>query len=182
MQKNFQLLLGWIVLAVLLSVVSYLKSHNLFAVGLLIAGSLSGVIIPVFLDILLPKIMKADTKINASMASDTLKEGMAVMKQGTIHSSGSVPTPLRSYPLLGAYVLSAFFIITSTGSYLGRGFVLGLGLSLVFDLWLSRRPIEYLKERWFSVFHANLSDKEFDYFVFGSLGIYGILVLLGILV
>lgn len=55
---------------------------------------------------------------------------------------------------------------------------MGLGLSLMLDLFLSRRPIEALKERWFSVFHANLSEKEFDYFVFGVIGVFGFLTLL----
>jgi hypothetical protein len=178
MQKNVTLFLSWILYTLILSFIWYFRLGVLITVSLAALGSFIGFILPVFLDVLLPKIIGGDMKYDRATAKEVLQEGASQVRAGNMVPDVAPKTPLRSYPLLAGYFLTALFVITSTGNFFGRGFVMGLGLSLMLDLFLSRRPVEMLKERWFSVFHANLSEKEFDYFVFGVIGVFGLLTLL----
>ncbi len=182
MQKNVVLFLGWILYALVLSFLWYFRFHDFLIVGFAALGSLIGFVLPVFLDILLPRIMAGNIKMDMSSAKEVLQAGASQVRAGNMVPTTAPKTPLRSYPLLAGYFLTAFFVITSTGNFFGRGFVVGLGLSLMMDLFLSRRPIESLKERWFSVFHANLTEQEFDYFVFACLGVFAVLTILAIVV
>ncbi len=178
MQKSAILFLTWVLYTLILALLWFFRSHSVVNVGVAVAGSLIGFLLPVLLDVLLPKIVSGSAKADTDFAKEVLQESAEQMRQGNIHSETAPVTPLRSYPLLFGYLLAAIFVISSTSSWFGRGFVLGLGLSLVLDLLLSRKPVEYLKARWFSVFHANLSEKEFDYFVWVSAGVFVILTIL----
>ncbi|MEP7166872.1 MAG: hypothetical protein ABI758_02760 [Candidatus Woesebacteria bacterium] len=182
MQKNVVLFLGWILYTLVLSLIWYFRLGVPLTVGIAALGSFVGFVLPVFLDVLLPKIMAGDVKINTSTAKDVLQQGASQVRQGNLVPTNAPQTPLRSYPLLAGYFLTAFFVITSTNNFFGRGFVMGLGLSLMMDLFLYRHPLELLKERWFSVFHANLTEPEFDYFVYGAIGVFGILTVLSAIV
>lgn len=182
MQKNVALFLGWVLYTLVLSLVWYFRFTDFLIVGLAALGSLIGFILPVFLDVLLPRMMAGGMKVDATLAKEVFREGASQVRAGNMVPTTAPKTPLRSYPLLAGYFMSAFFVITSTGNFFGRGFVMGLGLSLMLDLFLSRRPIEMLKERWFSVFHANLTEQEFDYFVYACLGVFAVLSILAILV
>jgi hypothetical protein len=104
------------------------------------------------------------------------------VREGNLQNAQAPRTPLRSYPLLLSYLAIALLIMSSSHDLFPRGFIVGLGFSLMADLVLSRRPIEHLKDRWFSVFRANLSEKEFDYFIAIMTGAYALLTVIAIFV
>jgi len=52
----------------------------------------------------------------------------------------------RSFFFLLAYVILAIFLITSSGSPLGIGLIMGIGLSLTFEMWQSRNFVEFFNE------------------------------------
>lgn len=180
MQKNTALIAGWIVFAAVLAVIWFLRLQSIPTVVFALLASLIGFVLPIFLDILLPKIMDGSAQTSTSFAKEVLQAGADQVKQGNIHQSDPPKTPLRSYPLLVAYIVASIFVITSTQNWFGRGFVMGLGFSLVGDIFFSRNPIT-LRERWFSVFRTNLSDGELRYFVWITIASFGVLTLLAAL-
>lgn len=181
MRKNSTLIVAWVLYVVILSVIWYLKLQNVLSVTLSIVGGFIGFVLPILLDVLLPKMMDGSAKVDTTFAKDILQASAYQLKQGNIHASNAPKTPLRSYPLLFAYFVAAVFVITSTQNWFGRGFVLGLGFSLVGDIYISRIPV-VLRERWFSVFRTNLSDLELRYFVWVVVGAFGLISLLAAVV
>lgn len=182
MRKNSLLFAGWIGLTAFMCLAWFLRSHPILQIGFSVVGSLIGFVLPVFLDILLPKFMTGHIDLNSSMAKDVLSQGVTQVREGHIQSDQAPKTPLRSYPLLLSYMAIALLIMSSSHDLFPRGFIVGLGFSLVADLVMSRRPIEHLKDRWFSVFHANLSDKEFDYFIAIMTGAYILITIVAVFV
>jgi hypothetical protein len=176
MQKNLGLVLSWVLYMLVLAIVWYLRLQSVMTVGIAGLGSLIGFLLPILLDVLLPKMMDGSATTSSAFAKDVLAQSAASLRAGNLHTASAPQTPLRSYPLLAAYMAAAFFVISSTQNWFGRGFVIGLGLSLVLDIFLSRNP-EILRERWFSVFRTNLSDRELSYFVWAVIAIFGLLTL-----
>lgn len=174
MQKNQKVLIAGILYIVLLSIVWYLRLQVIMTVALSLVGSIVGFLLPIVLDVLLPRMMDGSAKVDGTFAKDILHESADQLKQGNIHATNAPQTPLRSYPLLVAYFAAAIFVITSTQNWFGRGFVLGLGFSLVADIFFSRAP-GILRERWFSVFRTNLTDGELQYFVAIVIGAFALL-------
>lgn len=181
MRKNSTLIVAWILYSVALSALWYLRVQNVVSVGLAVAGSLVGFLLPIVLDVLLPKIIDGSAKADTTFAKDILTASANQLKQGNVHSLDVTQTPLRSYPLLLAYFAATIFIITSTQNWFGRGFVLGLGFSLISDIYISRAPVS-LRDRWFSVFKTNLSDVELRYFTWIIIAVFGVISLIAAVV
>lgn len=160
----------------------FIKDVQLFFLFSFITGSFLGFVIPIVLDVVLPMYMKGTATLSKETVQTVVEQTANQVKSGNVYDKNLMPTPLRSYPLLFGYFVMAVFIITSTSNWIGTGFVLGLGLYLALDLWFSKTPTDYLRKRWFSVFHTNLSDTELRYFVWGSIGGFGIITLLSVLV
>ncbi len=180
MQTKLLFFLTWAIYTGVLSLILFLRLQTLSGLLLQLAGSLIGLLLPLFIDVLLPRIQDGSAKPDITVAKDVLKQGTNTVLSGSIYHEGQEGSLLRSYPLLLGYFIAAFFVITSTQNWFGRGFVLGLGLFLVTDLYLSKNP-ETLRKRWFSVFHTRLNDTELKYFVFASIGTFGILTLFSVL-
>ncbi len=66
----------------------------------------------------------------------------------------------RSVFFLIAYVATAIFILTSTGSVLGMGVVLGIGLHYCFDLIRYSRNAELFRKHFFWQLKKGLADRE----------------------
>lgn len=145
-----------------------------------VIGSLVGFALPILLDVVLPHLISGSATPTKEFMGTVVQQSMTSVKQGNVYSASVPPTPLRSYPLLLGYAITALFVITSTQNYLGRGFVLGLGLSLVLDLWISKNPSSYLRQRWFSVFKTNLNDQELSFFVFGVVVIFSLFTIIAL--
>lgn len=182
MQKTAMFLLIGLLYTLLFSIATYLRSQTIIATGLTAAGLGLGFILPMFLDVLIPKLMDGSAKAERQFAQDMLKEGAANIVAGNVYTESQAGSPLRSYPLLFGYALAAIFVLTSTNNWFGRGVVLGLGFALVLDLVASRKPADYLRRRWFSVFHTRLTDQELQYFVWGCAGLFVILSVIGVFV
>lgn len=181
MRKNSILIVSWIAYIAILSVIWYLRFSTVLSVAFAVVGSAIGFLFPIVLDVLLPKIIDGSVKAETSFAKDVLQASADQLKQGNIHSTDAPETPLRSYPLLFAYFVAAIFVITSTQNWFGKGFVLGLGFSLVGDIFTSRVPMT-LRERWFSVFRTNLTDVELKYFVWVTVAAFGLISFLSAMV
>lgn len=176
--KNTYWFVGALVLYTLVfSLVTYMRVTSPVIVGLTVVGLLIGFILPLFLDALIPRLMDGSAKASPGFAKDVLSQGAANVAQGNVYIESQKGSPLRSYPLLFGYVLAAIFVISSTQNWLGRGVVLGLGLSLVLDIVISRNPT-VLRARWFSIFHTRLNDKELEYFVWTVVVGFGLLTFL----
>ncbi len=181
MNKTAYLICAWPAFTLILSLLWYLRLNDFVIIGLAALGSLVGFLLPVFLDVLLPYMMTGSAKMDKTFATQVIRESLTQVKTGNLHNEQVISTPLRSYPLLFAYMFAALFVITSTQNWFGRGFVLGLGFSLVADIFFARDPL-ILRPRWFSVFHTNLSDVQLKYFVYITIGGFGVLTLLAILI
>lgn len=181
MQKSSLLLVTWIVYTAVLSLIWFLRVGVAMTLLLAVIGSLIGFVLPILLDILLPKVMDGSAEANRSFATSVLKESAQQLQAGNLHAASAPRTPLRSYPLLLAYLGATVYVITSTQSWFGKGFVLGLGLSLVADLFFYRKNASLLRERWFSVFRTNLTDSELSLFVRISTVVFGILTVVAAL-
>lgn len=168
------LIITWFVYVAVLSFIWFVRFHNPLSIVIAVIGSLAGFVLPIMLDVLLPRIIDGSAKADTSFAKDVLRASAYELKQGNVHSINVPRTPLRSYPLLFAYFVAAIFVITSTQNWFGKGFVLGLGISLVGDIFISRAATT-LRERWFSVFRTNLTDLELGYFVWVVVGTFGLL-------
>ena len=66
------------------------------------------------------------------------------------------------------FLLFALFVVTSTGSLLGRGIVLGFLLNLVVDQGLDLQKTHAL-ENWFRQLKLNLSREQASFYVLGNL-------------
>lgn len=149
-------------------------------IGLFVIGGLVGFLLSMVFDELVPRMVEGKANVNAEFAKQVLQSSAREIRQGNVYKSNVYGSPLRSYPLLVAYILAALLVITSSTNFFGKGVVLGIGLCLVLDLFLSRTPASYLRQRWFSVFRTNLSDRELQYFVWGVVGVFGVLTLLSV--
>ena len=74
---------------------------------------------------------------------------------------------LRSVLFLTAWVVLAFFAVTSTSSFLGKGVVMGLGLHLLLENWqLQIRNPQVLNSRLFWQIKRVISMKEQKYYLY----------------
>mgnify|MGYP001610484004 CR=1 FL=1 len=84
---------------------------------------------------------------------------------------------MRSVLFLATWVFLAIFTWTSVGNPFGRGFMLGLGLHLAFDLGWDYFKKERDVRLWFWQIKRPFSDREIRNVVWGFLAITGFLVL-----
>ena len=86
---------------------------------------------------------------------------------------------LRSVLFLTAWVVIAFFAVTSTSSFLGKGVVMGLGLHLLLENWqLQIRDPQVLNSRLFWQIKRAVSMKEQTYYLYLFSFLFAILTVL----
>ena len=85
---------------------------------------------------------------------------------------------VRSIFFLAAWVPMTLFVITSTGSMLGTGLVMGIGLHLLYDSFVDFKNMERLKWWLFWSVKRKVSDNEAKAVVWIFAGVFGLLSLL----
>ena|SRR5258708_7431599 len=144
------------------------------------------IIIGTFLGMLLPKAMTIGADlflVSHSKDQESLVSRFSVVARKdamSLFPTTKVGQLLYSWPFLFAFGVTALYIVTSTSGWFGKSLVLGMGLALVSDLFVSNRDKLVLKTRWFSAFHAKLSNTELDIFVYGSLAGFILLSILSL--
>mgnify|MGYP000919113805 CR=1 FL=1 len=97
--------------------------------------------------------------------------------QETEHQEGAKDIYLatRSTLFLLTLIPLAFFVVSSTGSAIGSGFVLGLILNLVSEMWLLRDSPEQFSIRFLSQLKKKLSPIQIKFVIWGSIVFFVIL-------
>lgn len=181
MKQTLRFLLPWILFTLIITIVFFFKTSQISVTAMILAGLIVGFIVPFFIDAILPKISGKKLEVDASLAKDVLSQGASELVAGHFYSESQSGSLLRSYPLLGGYWVAAILVITSSTSFFGKGFILGLGLFLMIDLYLSREPAD-LKRRWFSTFKTGFTDQELNYFVWGNIAVFAVFSLLTLVI
>lgn len=87
----------------------------------------------------------------------------------------------RSTLFLIVYVLMTIFVLTSTGSVVGTGIMLGMGLHYTYDFWrYSRSPEKFAKQYLWQVKRA-VTDREIRGFVLAWSAFFAVLTLIVLL-
>lgn len=84
----------------------------------------------------------------------------------------------RSVFFLVAYAATALFVITSTGSVIGTGIILGVGLHYCFDFWQYRKNLESLHQHFLWQFRRKLAEREVTSFFLAMCAFFVLLSLL----
>lgn len=74
----------------------------------------------------------------------------------------------RSTLFLLALIPLGLFVITSTGSALGGGLMMGLLLGLIFEMWEYRRLPQIFKHRFLSQLKTDVSSSDISWIVYGA--------------
>ncbi|HSW89605.1 MAG TPA: hypothetical protein VLH19_01905 [Patescibacteria group bacterium] len=172
----------WILFTVVSTLLIFLRRSDLISAGLFALGVGIGFICSVLIDVLFPSSNGQIPAVSKEQVRQVISQTVSEVKTVGTYKQVQARNPLRSYPALAAYFVAAFFVISSTSSFLGRGVVLGLGLSLVTDLYISKTSLAGLRSRWFSLFPVNLSDSELVIFVWLVCGVFSVLSLIAVLV
>lgn len=165
----------------IITIVFFFKTSQILSTVLILAGLIVGFIVPFFIDAISPKISGKKLEVDAALAKDVISQGSSELMAGHFYSESQSGSLLRSYPLLAGYWVAAILVITSSTSLFGKGFILGLGLFLMIDLFLSKEPAT-LKRRWFSTFKTGFTDQELSYFVWGNIAVFAVFSLLTLLI
>ena len=88
---------------------------------------------------------------------------------------------VKSVFFMAAWIPAALFVMTSTASMLAMGFVMGIGLHLLYDVWKDRNNIEKLKEWLFWPVKREVSDKEVKVVV-GLFGVFFGILSIGLVI
>lgn len=159
-----------------LAVLSGIVMRGIIPVLLWGVGGAVGIVLPRAMDIGLLLFGKEQTGNAKQIVSDFKQEFLKKQDTATV-----VPkSPLRSYPFLFGYAIASLYVLTSTKPVFGKALLLGVGLSLITDLLLHRKPKGELRSRWFRLFPTNLTDQELDIFVIVCVIGFGLISLLGI--
>lgn len=176
MQLKARLFILWFLYAALLIWGTGALPTNLPKAVLIAMGSLFGMV--------LPKLVSAAAEVYLvpQPGRSTFSRFFELFWQEThtLMPSTKVGQLLYSYPFLFAFGIVALYVVTSTDSWFGRALVLGMGLRLVADLFVSNRDKQILKQRWFTAFATRLSDAELDVFVYGSLALFILLTIISL--
>lgn len=86
----------------------------------------------------------------------------------------------RSILFIIAYFGLALFIVTSTGSAIGMGLILGIGLVLAFELWNSRTYVEFFNQ-YFIQSNRNWKQTEITNFIRFFLAFYVVICILSVI-
>ncbi|MBP9700648.1 hypothetical protein KBD71_05205 [Candidatus Woesebacteria bacterium] len=181
MKHTLRFLLPWILFTLVITIVFFFKTSQIITTVMILAGLIIGFILPLFIDAIIPKISGKKLEVDATLAKDVLTQGTSELVAGHFYSESQSGSLLRSYPLLGGFWVAAILVITSSTSMFGKGFILGLGLFLMIDLFLSREPAT-LKQRWFSTFKTGFTDQELHFFVWGNIAVFAVFSLLTLLI
>lgn len=84
----------------------------------------------------------------------------------------------RSTLFLIALVPLGLFVVTSTGSALGGGLMMGIILGLMLELWEYRRLPQAFKQRFLSQLDAEISGGDINWVVYGATAFFLFLNLL----
>lgn len=177
MQLKARLFLLWIVYAALLVWGAGALPANFSKMGLILLGSLLGM--------LLPKLVSVAAEMYLVPAPGKVSPVSRFFHLVWQDSYSLMPTTkmgqlIYSYPFLFAFAVVSLYVVTSSESWFGRALVLGMGLRLIADLFVSNRDKGVLKQRWFTAFATKLSDAELDVFVYGSLAGFILLTILSL--
>jgi len=138
-----------------------------------------------FLGMLLPKALTIGADLFLEHPQDTepfFQRFLTVARKDAVSlfPTTKVGQLLYSWPFLFAFSVVALYVVTSTSLWFGKSLVLGMGLAFVEDLFVSNRDKLVLKTRWFSAFHAKLTDTELDVFVYAALAGFILLSILSL--
>lgn len=176
MKLKARLFLLWIFYAALLVWGAGAIPNNSLRALLIVLGSLLGV--------LLPKLVSAVAEIylvpNPEISNLQRFINLFWQDSHSLVPSTKIGQAIYSYPFLFGFGVVALFMVTSTSNWFGKALVLGMGLRLVADLFVSNRNKQVLKQRWFAAFATKLSDGELDVFVYGTLALFVILTVIGL--
>jgi hypothetical protein len=163
---------------IILTLWSLVSGDFVFNLGFLwwILGAIIGFLF-VFTDRLINKfLMKPDEmlglKLKEIIEQKKIKEGLLLLLNERYEQKELV---MRSFLFLVVWVVLSFLTVTSVTSTLARGFVLGIGTHLVFDLVYDYLWVKEKFEQWFWQIKRPLSDQEKRGFVFGMVAVYLIL-------
>lgn len=182
MQKISKLAIVYILYGIGLALLMFLfRGVDIQTLALFAIGMALGLVLPLFLDVLVPHLQKGTASFDPSFLRSMTKEGMQSVTKGPALQP-TEHTPLRSYPVLIGVILTGFFVISTTQGWFGKGVVLGFGFALIADLVSSCGNKQLLRSRWFSYFQTRLQDVELDIFVSIFVVIFSILTVLSVLV
>lgn len=77
----------------------------------------------------------------------------------------------RSLLFMLALVVLTIFMVTSTGSNLGKGLVIGIGLGLSIEMWQSRHFVKFFNQ-YFIQAHTAWTQREIMWLVYGFISFW----------
>lgn len=92
-----------------------------------------------------------------------------------LQKSSSNYLATRSTLFLLSMIPLSFFVVSSTGSAMGSGFVLGLMLNLLLEMWVWQTSAEQFSHRFLSQLKKQLSSTQIQFLVWGSTAYFVIL-------
>ncbi len=178
MKTKSRLFLIWAVYAAVLVFGTGVYKGQWLSIALIFTGSLFGMLLPKLIFVVSELMLSQKPAVNGSFFTSLL----SMISQD---SHSLIPTTrtgqlVYSYPFLFAFGLVSLYIVTSSSGWFGKALVLGMGLRLMIDLFMSNKDKAVLQQRWFSAFPAKLSHTELNIFVYGSIGIWVLLTILAL--
>lgn len=154
---------------ILLALVTLLKGWFDLSVVTFWVGGLIGVFLPeidhlIYAYVLRPHeydSQRMQRMINQGQVAQSVQMGAETREQRTTLVFHTITFQL-------IFVLFAIFVVSSTGSLLGRGLVLGFLLNLVVDQGLDLQKTSAL-ENWFGQLKLNLTREQAVFYVLGNL-------------
>ncbi len=159
-----------------------LLGSNAFAGGIpkilfIVAGSLFGMLLPKLVTVFAEIYLVPSTPGVSNFSRFT---SLFWQDSHTLMPTTKMGQMIYSYPFLFAFGAVALYIATSSDNWFGKALVLGMGLRLVADLFISNRDKQILKQRWFTAFATRLSDMELDIFVYGTVALFVFITILAL--
>jgi len=155
-----------IILPVLYSILFFKTFPTTFQFGLFIVGVFLGYSLTVIDRVIHAFFLYPDHEFNILVRNEWNKKNIfGVLK--VLHQADTLQEKLltRSAVFLIVYIVLACFVLTSTGSAVGIGLMLGMGLRYTSDFWRYRQH-HFVRQFLWQVKHS-FSQKEVDWIVLG---------------
>ncbi len=164
--KNMRFLFSLSIITLLVAgIVLFLRHDSLLVVSLFFAGAVFGFLAPCCIDAFFTASARAKNHGQKMHFTNVVAQGVhGACRLHQFHEDVPV-SGLRSYPILVAYLLSFFFLTTSSLSFFARGFFISFGSFLFCDLYISSGSESLLQSRWFSQFPTRLNTVEMKLFL-----------------
>lgn len=94
-----------------------------------------------------------------------------------VYLINKIPSMSFSFYFLALYFPLAFYLISSSGSVIGVGLMLGLGLSYVAHFVLSYKKIREVRELYFHLLSSKVTDSDIQKIMGGFIGLFILLSL-----